>query len=116
MQLASLVQLEQDQYSVSSRHTVCREWGGPISSPTALSSPSFSQRYIGLMAGDPKNWSKVKSSEGQTFYYNRVTKAVQWEKPKMRTQESQGSNDDQGEPQRPRKTSIKTYGVWNNKV
>ena len=68
------------------------------------------------MAGDPRNWSKVKSSEGQNFYYNRVTKAAQWEKPKMMTQESRGSNNGQGEPKRRRKTSIKAYGVWNNKV
>ena len=67
------------------------------------------------MADDPKNWSKVKSSAGgEIFYYNRVTKAAQWEKPKMMSQGR--SNNDQGEPKRRKMTRPKVYGVWNNKV
>jgi len=68
------------------------------------------------MADDPTNWSKVKSSEGKTFYYNRVTKAAQWERPKM-SHERQGSKNGDGEPKakKRRTTSTQIYGVWNNK-
>ena len=70
------------------------------------------------MADDPTNWSKVKSSEGKTFYYNRVTKAAQWERPKMMSHERQGSKNGDGEPKakKRRTTSTQIYGVWNNKV
>ena len=68
------------------------------------------------MADDPKNWSKVKSSAGgEIFYYNRVTKAAQWEKPKMMSQGS-SNNGSKGEPKRRKMTRPKVYGVWNNKV
>ena len=69
-----------------------------------------------MMADDPSNWSKAKTSKGKTVYYNRVTGTAQWEIPKRMYQESQGSNNGQGEPKRRRITPNTVYGVWNNKV
>ena len=67
------------------------------------------------MAEDPANWSKVKVKPNKvgktTCYYNRVTKTLQWEKPKKMSQ------DNGREAKRQRiKSSNKVYAVWNNKV